>query len=553
MPQNRLVSKKFNQWMKMKTLITSQPWQALQQHYATIADKTMLDWFDQDPQRFANLSLSVGELFLDYSKNRLDKTTLKLLIDLAIAADLKTKMTVLRQGGIANPTEQRPALHTALRRPKNTPLVVDQHDVMPEIHAALDQIELFVRKVQHGQWLGATGLPITDIVNIGIGGSHLGPLMTTCALADFANPKLHCHFIANVDLDETKDVLAQINPKTTLFIISSKSFTTIETLTNASYVKNWLIEQLGAEHLGQHLVAVTASVAKAQAFGVPVENIFPIWAWVGGRYSIWSAVGLPLALLIGMDNFREFLAGAQAMDEHFFTADFTENMPVLLGLLGVWYINFFNSPHHVIAPYSQRLNYFRHYVQQADMESNGKGVNLAGDKVTYDTGPIILGEQGCNGQHAFHQLLHQGPRLIPVDFIVVKDSADDSPHHAVLLASCLSQAQALLQGQDGLAGVKSKDSYLAQHQAIPGNRPSNIICLEKLTPFNLGALIAMYEHKIFVQSVIWDINPFDQWGVELGKKLLPEILQSLQGHETTQTLDPSTAGLIKFFNKKVCE
>lgn len=529
----------------------------LQQHYQQIADTPILDWFNRDAERFKHFSLKNQGILLDYSKNRINSETLKLLCALADDAELKQKISALFKGDAVNFTEQRPALHMALRDRKRQHFVVNGKDIMEEIRNNLDRMRAFTTQFRNHQWLGATGKPIRDIVNIGIGGSHLGPMMTIHALADTSDTQHHCHFISNVDSAHIQDVLQQLDPATTLFIVSSKSFTTLETLTNAQTVLQWQRDQLATQHVQQHWFAVTAAKSQAMNFGIPEQQIFPMWDWVGGRYSIWSAIGLPLALMIGMEGFIAFLDGAHAMDEHFQQTDFLHNMPVILALLGIWYSEFFHASNYAIIPYSHRLNYFHHYIQQADMESNGKSITREGNAVTYQTGPIIWGDQGCNGQHSFYQSLHQGKHLVPVDFIMTGKPNDKTDlHHDILIASGLSQAQALMLGKSQqsayqeliAAGYNEQEAKrLATHKAIPGNRPSNVIFLESLTPSTLGALIALYEHKIFVQSCLWNINAFDQWGVELGKQLLPNILSSLQNKDATIAHDASTAGLANYY------
>lgn len=541
----------------MNLLTQLAQWQALQTHQKAIAEQTMQNWFQADPLRFEKMSLQVDDILLDYSKNRLNEETLQLLCNLANAANLSEKIEGLFTGKPLNSTESRPALHTALRNSGQEPVWVDGVNIMPEIHATWAQMREFTDKVRDQSWCGATGKPIRDIVNIGIGGSHLGPLTATQALNDFAIDTLRCHFISNIDGSHLNDVFKQIDPETTLFIISSKSFTTLETMTNARTIRLWLEQKLGKKDLSSHFVAVTAAKQKALEFGIPEKQIFPVWEWVGGRYSVWSAIGLPLALMVGMDHFHAFLAGAHAMDEHFRKTPFSKNMPVILALLGIWYINFFDAQTHAIVPYTHLLNQFRAHLQQLDMESNGKRITHQGAQVDYVTGPIIFGEHGCNGQHAFHQLFHQGQHLVPIDFILVGKNHDSLDHHQdILIASGLGQAQALLQGKtveqalDELRkqGVAEKDAQsLAAHKAIPGNRPSTILFLKSMTPYNLGALLALYEHKIFVQGAIWDINSFDQWGVELGKQLLPDILNDLQNPHSNTQHDPSTAGLIEYY------
>lgn len=543
----------------MNKLTERVEWQALQAHAKTIASSNMQDWFSQDPQRFSRFSLTVGEILFDYSKNRITADTLNLLSQLARATHLPQKINGLFSGEAINSTEKRPALHTALRAPRTQSVFVNGQNIIPAIQATLEKMREFTDKIRNKTWRGITGKPIRDIVNIGIGGSHLGPLMAISALADFAKEDLRCHFISNIDSTHLNAVLKQIDPESTLFIISSKSFTTLETMTNAETLYHWLQTKLKARELVPHFIAITAATEKALAFGIPKENIFNLWDWVGGRYSIWSAIGLPLALLIGMDNFMRFLAGAHAMDQHFQHSELTENMPVLMGLLSIWYINFFGATHHAIVPYSHPLNYLRSHIQQLDMESNGKSITKQGEKIHFLTGPVILGEQGCNGQHAFHQLFHQGNHLIPVDFILVGKGKDElANHHSILVSSGLSQAKALMQGKsyaEALAelplegNTAAEREQLAKHKVVPGNRPSNLLFLNQLTPHNLGALIALYEHKTFVQGAIWDINSFDQWGVELGKNLLPHILTALnsQNPQYDAPHDSSTQGLIQHY------
>lgn len=543
----------------MKTLTELMEWQALRAHQNEIASQRMQDWFDQDTQRFEQFSLKNSGILFDYSKNRITAKTLHLLNKLAHACQLKQKIEDLFSGRLVNTSEKRPALHTALRNPNASSLLFNNNNIMPEIRTTLEKMHVFSEKIRQKSWLGCTGKPIKDIVNIGIGGSHLGPLMTINGLADFAKKDLHCHFISNIDSAHLHSILEKINPETTLFIISSKSFTTLETITNATTLRLWLINQLGKKEITPHFIAITTETKLAIEFGIPNENIFTLWDWVGGRYSIWSAIGLPLAIMIGMDLFLEFLHGAHEMDQHFQHVEFSQNMPVIMGLLGIWYINFFESAHHAVIPYCHHLNYLRMYLQQLDMESNGKNISHHGSVIDIRTCPVIFGEQGCNGQHAFHQLLHQGQHLIPVDFILVGKEKNDLDHHQdILIGSGLSQAQALMQGKsysEAFAELKSQGhsesdcEFLARHKSVPGNRPSNILFLNKITPHSLGALLALYEHKTFVQGVIWQINSFDQWGVELGKKLLPAILADLNSKMPQNTIssDSSTQGLIKHY------
>lgn len=531
-------------------------WQVLQSHQQKIAREEMQDWFHQDPQRFEKFSLQACGILLDYSKNRMTQETLRLLCELARKMRLSQKINALFSGEIVNSTEKRPALHTALRE-KNAALEIHGNNIMPDIHATLKKMREFIEKIHQNLWLGVTQKPIRDIVNIGIGGSHLGPLMTFRALSEYTHPSLRCHFVSNIDSVHIQEVLKQIDPERTLFIISSKSFSTLETMTNAKTIRSWMQAKLGTNNLAPHFIAVTAAHNKALQFGIAEENIFPLWDWVGGRYSIWSAIGLPLALMIGMQRFQEFLDGAYDMDQHFRYAEFSANMPVIMGLLGVWYINFFNANSHAVIPYSHHLHYLRAYLQQLDMESNGKRTSHQGEVVDYATGPIMWGEQGCLGQHAFHQLLLQGQHLVPIDFILAGNYRSEFSHHHDILVACgLSQAQALMYGKtfDDAYSELISEGYgefdareLAMHKVIPGNRPSNTLFLEQVSPYHLGALIALYEHKIFVQGVIWNINSFDQWGVELGKQLLPSILENLKNGATHLQQDASTQGLIQHY------
>lgn len=525
----------------MSKLTALSEWLALTSHQQAISPEQMRDWFAIDQTRFPRLSIKTSGILLDYSRHRVTDQTISLLCDLAKAVDLNNKINKLFNGELVNITEKRPALHTALRDPHLTPLYVNGADIAPLISAALANMQQFTANVHSGAFKGATGKAITRIVNVGIGGSYSGPLMTTHALKEFAISPLQFDFVACVDPIELHELLATIDPETCLFIISSKSFTTLETLTNARTIAAWMSDKLGTDALKQHFVAVTADSAKAEAFGIPSHHIFPMWEWVGGRYSIWSAIGLPLMLMIGAENFAAFLQGAHEMDQHFREADFAHNMPVMMALLGLWYTNFFGAEAQVIAPYTKRLTHLITYLQQADMESNGKRVTLTNDLIDYTGSPVIFGEAGCNAQHTYHQLLHQGSKLIPIDFILIEGSKQ-----AILNASALSQAQALMRGKtveealdELLAANLTRDEAkpLALHRSVPGNRPSSILLLDQLTPKSLGALIALYEHKIFVQGVIWDINSFDQFGVELGKQLLPDILKQMENTSLLELLN----------------
>ena len=539
--------------------VTALPaWQALKDHRQAMQDFSMREAFNADPQRFNQFTLSSCGLFLDYSKNLINAQTRNLLVGLANEVDLKGAIKALFEGEIVNTSEGRPALHTALRRPVGDKLSVNGVNVMPEVHKVLNQITDLVGRIHDGLWRGYTEKPITDVVNIGIGGSFLGPELVSEALLSYAQKGVRCHYLANIDGSEFHELTQKLRAETTLFIVSSKSFNTLETLKNAQAARAWYLAQGGSEaELYRHFIAVSSNNAAAVAFGIREENIFPMWDWVGGRYSLWSAIGLPIALAIGMSNFKELLSGAYTMDQHFQTAPFEQNMPVLLALLGVWYGNFWGAQSHAILPYDHYLRNITKHLQQLDMESNGKSVRQDGTPVSTDTGPVIWGGVGCNGQHAYHQLLHQGSQLIPADFIVPIVSFNPvSDHHQWLYANCLSQSQALMLGKtlpEAEAELRDKGMSeeqvhkLAPHKVIPGNRPSNTLVVERISPRRLGALVAMYEHKVFVQSVVWGINAFDQWGVELGKELGKGVYNRLVGSDETNADDPSTQGLINYF------
>lgn len=542
---------------KMNNLKSLPEWQELEQHQLMLADTHMRHWFSTDPERFSRFSLKESELFFDYSRNRITTETIDKLIRLAHACGLREKISALFAGNPLNFTEKRAVLHTALRDLRRRPIMVKGKNIADLIAETTSHMRELVHSIHTQAWCGVTGKPIAHIVNIGIGGSHLGPMMATDALKDFSLKPLTFHFISSVDKTAINELFQTIDPAAALFVISSKTFTTIETLTNARTIVRWMQEKLGPSVLHKHFIAVTAAPTKALAFGIPVEHILPMWEWVGGRYSIWSAIGLPLLLLLGPEQYDDFLAGGFSMDRHFAEADFTQNMPILLALIGIWYINFFGARTQAIIPYAHRLRYFIPYLQQAEMESNGKSINANGDRIDYATGSIIFGQEGCDGQHAYHQLLLQGTHLVPVDFILVgKAYGAQDEHQDILVASGLSQAQALMRGKtqmeaytELLANQYSSDNaaQLAPHRVIPGNCPSNILFMERLTPKNLGALIALYEHKIFVQGVIWQINSFDQWGVELGKQLLPNILAQVQSKTNQEHQDAATMGLIQHF------
>ena len=539
--------------------VTALPaWQALNQHRQAMQDFSMREAFNADPQRFSQFTLSSCGLFLDYSKNLITSETRDLLVGLAKEVGLKDAIDSLYAGEPVNSSEGRPALHTALRRPVGDKLSVNGVNIMPDVHKVLNQITDLVGRIHDGLWRGYTEKPITDVVNIGIGGSFLGPELVSEALLSYAHKGVRCHYLANIDGSEFHELTMKLRAETTLFIVSSKSFNTLETLKIAQAARAWYLAQGGSEaELYRHFIAVSSNNAAAVAFGIREENIFPMWDWVGGRYSLWSAIGVPIALAIGMSNFKELLSGAYTMDQHFQNAPFEQNMPVLLGLLGVWYGNFWGAQSHAILPYDHYLRNITKHLQQLDMESNGKSVRQDGKPVSTDTGPVIWGGVGCNGQHAYHQLLHQGTQLIPADFIVPIVSFNPvSDHHQWLYANCLSQSQALMLGKtrsEAESELRDKGipedevQKLAPHKVIPGNRPSNTLVVERISPRRLGALVAMYEHKVFVQSVIWGINAFDQWGVELGKELGKGVYNRLTGAEETLAEDASTQGLINYF------
>lgn len=542
----------------MTILTQSTTWQALAAHSQQIPH--MRELFADDPARFSNMSLSTCGLFLDYSKNRATPETLNLLLTLAQEAKLDAKIKAMFAGDIINTTEKRAVLHTALRSTAQQSIVAEGQDIVPEVQQTLNKMQQFVTSVTSGQWKGFTGKAITDIVSIGIGGSFLGPKIVSQALRPYWITGLNCHFVANVDGTSISEKLKLLDPETTLFIMSSKSFGTQETLTNTLTAKAWFLAKGGSQSdVAKHFVAVTSNVAKATDFGIDADNIFPMWDWVGGRYSLWSAIGLPIALLIGMDNFRSLLKGAHQMDTHFANAPLAENMPVIMGLFSLWYGNFFNAQSHVVLTYDHYLRGLPAYFQQLDMESNGKSVTLNGTHVDYSTGPVIWGGEGTNGQHAYHQLLHQGTALIPADFIMPLQSHNPiGEHHDQLASNCIGQTQALMQGRtlDEALAELSKSSLsdeekllIAKHKVMPGNKPSNTLLMDKLTPETLGALIALYEHRTFVQGAIWDINSFDQWGVELGKSLGNDVLARIGAEQDATALDASSNGLINLYRQ----
>lgn len=541
----------------MTTLTKSKPWKALQAHYAKISRKHMREMFAKDPQRFNRFSLEACGIFLDYSKNRITEKTMRLLFDLARHAGVEEWRDKMFRGEKINVTENRAVLHVALRNRANTPILVEGKDVMPEVNAVLAHMREFSTAIRSGAWKGYTGKAITDVVNIGIGGSDLGPVMVTEALKPYAKRDLRVHCVSNVDGTHLAETLRLLNPETALFIIASKTFTTQETLTNAESAREWF---LNAAHdpsaIAKHFVALSTNEREVARFGIDPKNMFEFWDWVGGRYSLWSAIGLSIAISIGFENFEELLAGAFAMDHHFRSAPLERNMPVILALLGVWYNNFFGAETYAVLPYDQYLHRLPAYLQQLDMESNGKSVTREGKRVDYSTGAILWGEPGTNSQHAFFQLIHQGTKLIPADFIAPMQTHNPiGDHHAILLSNFFAQTEALMRGKTArdvraelqASGLPKKEiERLVPHKVFEGNRPTNSLLVEKITPRTLGSLIALYEHKVFVQGILWDINSFDQWGVELGKQLAKAILPELKAAGPVSSHDSSTNGLINY-------
>jgi glucose-6-phosphate isomerase len=552
------------------TALTATPgWLALAAHHAQLKDVTMRALFEHDPTRFQAFALTFEDWLIDTSKHRITAETLALLVALARQQKLESAISSMFEGAKINRTEDRAVLHIALRNRSHRPIMVDGKDVMPDVNAVLTKMRDFTERLRSGAWRGHTDKAITDVVNIGIGGSDLGPVMATEALKPYCHKRLRAHFVSNVDGTHLAEVLKAVSAETTLFIVASKTFTTQETLTNAKSARAWLVAQLGTRAaVPKHFIALSTNAKEVADFGIDTSNMFAFWDWVGGRYSLWSAIGLSIACAIGMDRFEEMLAGAFAMDEHFRTTPLETNIPVRLALLGIWYSNFFGAETHAILPYDQYLHRFAAYFQQGDMESNGKSVDRAGRRITnYTTGPILWGEPGTNGQHAFYQLMHQGTRLVPADFIAPIEThnpepggvprGDDAPdHHAILLANFFAQPEALMHGKtedearrellaDGLPNERI--NALAPHKTFPGNRPTTSILVRKITPHTFGALLAMYEHKIFAQGVIWEILSFDQWGVELGKQLASRILPELAPGVMPKGHDSSTAGLIAFY------
>lgn len=536
-------------------------WKQLVEHHELLKNKHLRQFFAENPARFHQFSLRWNDILVDYSKNRLDSKTLDLLFELANECKLKEATEAMFTGQAINETEKRAVLHTALRNQSGQAVVLDGKDVMPDVKAVLGQMKRFSEQIISGNWTGYTGKTITDVVNIGIGGSDLGPVMITEALKPYKN-HLKLHFVSNIDGTHMAEVLKSCQPDTTLFLIASKTFTTQETMTNAHSARAWFLRAAGDEKaVAKHFAALSTNQKAVEAFGIDPANMFQFWDWVGGRYSLWSAIGLSIVLGIGYDNFEKLLAGAHAMDEHFRTADYNQNLPVLLALIGLWNTNFLGAASEAILPYDQYLHRFAAYFQQGNMESNGKSVDRNGERVDYSTGPIIWGEPGTNGQHAFYQLIHQGTQLIPCDFIAPAISHNPlGDHHVKLLANFFAQTEALMNGKTAdevnaelkATGKTAEEiSRLTPFKVFEGNRPTNSILVKQIDPFTLGALVAMYEHKIFVQGVLWNIFSFDQWGVELGKQLANVILPELEHNEPVSGHDGSTNGLINIWKEMV--
>lgn len=543
----------------MKSPTELDEWRTLESHWQALDGLSMRELFSRDPERFRKMSIECCGILLDYSKNLMTDETVDLLVKLAQSSDVSSWTNAMFSGEQINNTEKRSVLHVALRNRSNEPIMIDGQDVMPAVNAVLKQMEAFSGRVRSGEWKGYSGQTITDIVNIGIGGSNLGPLMASDALMPYQSQKLKVHFVSNVDPNHLAETLKPLDPATTLFVVASKTFTTQETLANAHAARDWCLQSYAGDKaaVAKHFVAVSTNADAVQAFGIDAANMFIFWDWVGGRYSLWSSIGLPIALAVGMERFYELLEGAHEMDQHFRTATLTQNMPVILALLGVWYRNFVGIKSHAILPYDQNLRHLPAYLQQADMESNGKGVSRDGNPVDYATGPVVWGEAGTDGQHAFYQLIHQGTDTIASDFIAFIESQNPlGDQHDKLLANFFAQTEAMMKGRTReearaeleAAGMNRQElEALLPHKVFPGNRPTNSLLIDKLTPRRLGSLIALYEHKIYVEGVIWRLNSFDQWGVELGKQLAGVILEELRGEAKPEIHDSSTAGLVAYY------
>jgi len=537
----------------MSQLTSSPEWLALKEHQKHVAKLHLRDLFAAEPNRFTQYSTQFDDLLFDYSKNRITEETLPLLFNLANSIDLKSLIDDMFSGKKINKTENRAVLHTALRNRSNQPVLVDGADVMPQINAALLKMRTFCEKVHSGEWLGYSGKKITDIVNIGIGGSDLGPKMVTRALSPYAIEGMGVHFVSNVDQADLVETLNKVSPETTLFLVASKTFSTHETMTNANSARTWLLKNTtDSSAVAKHFAALSTHKQNVTDFGIDPDNMFEFWDWVGGRYSLWSSIGLSIALYVGMDNFEGLLEGAHDADKHFQNTPLEKNIPVIMGLLGVWYNNFFNAESHAMLPYDHTMQFFADYFQQGDMESNGKSVDLEGKPTDYSTGPIIWGQPGTNGQHAFYQLIHQGTKLIPCDFLAPAQSHHDlEEHHDILISNFLAQTEALMKGKTAeevraALGDNACENVVAA-KVFSGNRPTNSFLFKKLTPHCLGKLIALYEHKIFVQGKVWNVNSYDQMGVELGKVLAQEIFPQLTNEQQVTAHDCSTNGLINHY------
>lgn len=542
----------------MSKLTESPAWKALEAHFEKVKNVHMRELFEADPGRFEKYSTQMDDILLDFSKNRMTDETFALLCDLAREVDVERWRDLMFEGEPINISEYRPVLHTALRNRGNTPVFVDGEDVMPKVNRVLQQIRYFSERIRGGHSRGYSGHLIKDIINIGIGGSDLGPHVVCDAMKPYAQRGMNVHFVSNVDPTHLTEILKFVKPESTLFVISSKTFTTQETMLNAHSARDWFVRMTGNEKaIAKHFVAVSTNTEAATEFGILSENVFEFWDWVGGRYSLWSAIGLPIVLYLGMDHFEAMLEGAYAMDEHFKNAPIEKNIPVVLALLGIWYNNFFDAQSHAVMAYNQYLRRLPAHLQQLDMESNGKTISREGERVDYLTGPIIWGETGSNCQHAFFQLLHQGTKPVPADFLIPAKTRDPlGTQHRVLMSNFLAQTRALMMGKteeearselEAENVDKEKIKEVLPHKIFEGNKPTNSIMFEKLDPRTMGALLAMYEHKVFVQGVIWNINSFDQWGVELGKQLADEIIDGLTPKKKSQAYDSSTNGLIDYF------
>lgn len=537
-----------------KTVNKTKAWKKLESHYKHFRKVEMKDLFACDADRAKKFSVNLEAMYVDYSKNRINDRTMKLLLNLARECDLENKIKAMFKGDKINVTERRPVLHIALRNRANTPIYVDGKNVMPQINEVLAKMKKFSDAVRFGEFKGQTGKKLTNIVNIGIGGSDLGPVMACEALRKYWAKDINCYFISNIDGTACAEVLNKVDPETTLFIVASKTFTTIETLTNAKTCRKWLVDALGEHAVAKHFVALSTNTKEVEKFGINPENMFEFWDFVGGRYSMWSAIGLIIAIAVGFENFERMLEGAYAMDQHFYNTDFEHNIPVILGMLGIWYNNFFGLHRYAVIPYDQYLQYVPMYLQQLDMESNGKFVAMNGEYVKYATGPVLFGGAGTNVQHSFFQLIHQGTEIVPMDFVIPAISHNEiGEHHEILVANVLAQGEALMRGKtvkEAAAELKKAGksreeiSYLKKFKSFEGNRPSNTIVFKKMDPYTLGMLIAMYEHKVFVQGVVWNVDSFDQYGVELGKQMALSILSELQGTASGINHDGSTNSLI---------